>query len=183
MDLFRLITQDWLDDTCIDAKLLLLADGIDNVNIVKTTQMLFLHKKKIGATVQTYFKSGITFVPINFHQAHWTMLVVDSDKKMITMFDPFQTSQYYDAMDEQITKHIQPLLSDYCSYQTQVFEALQQDDGINCGVYILLYAEIVLRRNNLLQEKPLNTNILTGTELESLRFKYFCQLLTDITFS
>jgi hypothetical protein len=159
-------------------------------------QLTYLWKKlRQGADIAQYWRVfdehvENVFVPVNVADDHWTLLILNIQERTWTSFDPLSTLNncHYDELeaaakkslssrkrgrdDEEIRFHdrrtsLQHIIGFRHSCAASGV-TLKQNDGYNCGIIVLLVAEMISSR--------FTCSSRTFTEQELLMYRYWITL-------
>ncbi len=85
----------------------------------------------------------LLLMPINLRQAHWGAIAVDAAAHQILIFDPYgRSSPFYPQIEAFASDAVQQLPS---SWRVQCADTtLRQKDNNNCGVFVLMWFEMLL---------------------------------------
>jgi Ulp1 protease family, C-terminal catalytic domain len=154
---------EWLRDDVLDAYMALLQERAFKDG--RKFKFLPTHFYQVISTPDYSVRSGLQymkeqdifhwqylFIPINVDGNHWVMVLVDLANKVMWSLDPLPTK----SMSPQLAI-VARFLCDLAQLRNQVPLQVQswsrmpmtniptQKDGFNCGVYVLLYAELISR--------------------------------------
>ncbi|XP_062503900.1 sentrin-specific protease 1-like [Corticium candelabrum] len=171
-DLQLLNDDNWLNDSFIEAYLCFLKShsgkdlqknrNLKNFEVLSTHFFTTIRNKGIKSVDSWYKKADIfdvklLIVPINEGNIHWTLLVVNNREKTMTYYDSIRG--LYDATDSfsQMKQYLsrQSMLRriiqiDWTEWKTiNASEIPQQQNGNDCGVFLLQYAYCVVHRRDM----------------------------------
>lgn len=99
--------------------------------------------------IKTIFDYNINIIPINLHNNHWGLCIIDFKKKTIIAYDPVDREVNYNLIKSRVLEflctnyaYIKPSTIDLneWKYIRKNKSIPLQNDGFNCGVYVCLYA-------------------------------------------
>ena len=160
--------QKWLTDDVLDAYMALLQIRATEQN--KKHKFLPTHFYQVISSVPYNIRNGMQYVkeqdlftwsdayiPINVGGVHWVMVVVDFKSQEILSIDPLNAEALVEPM-----RIVARFLNDLASLRkiststhvlswkrTTVTDHPVQQDGYNCGIYVLLYAEQLSRPTDM----------------------------------
>ena len=155
VDLDRLRGEEWLNDVIIDAYACILKSEAPQIAIISS---YFVKNKVDSAELNsTYFSKNVNElqdyrligVPVNTGNLHWTLLVIDIQKKNLIYFDTLTHSTT--DRGQTIVAEIKRFLSNNYPEEfvdeewTSIYpstHALQQD-SVNCGVFICHFLKLL----------------------------------------
>ncbi|OWZ06732.1 hypothetical protein PHMEG_00020978 [Phytophthora megakarya] len=97
----------------------------------------------------------------------WT---VDKAEGVIKLFDPLQHDSYYTRLDGVCNTYLKEVLRG--DFKIEKMTELRQPDGHNCGVMVLVYAMIHIKKMEIPE--------VTSRHLESLRLRFFVQGIKEV---
>ena len=140
--------------------------------------MVHIHFEKISRWFDRYgniFEKSKIFFPVNIQNYHWTLIVVDLERKTIQYFDSCygDGSEYINVVKRYLLdkwklvyKDDIEKLQEFESFENSQWEIInfppnvpQQGDTQNCGVFLCLFADRISEglEYNELQPEVLNT--------------------------
>ena len=106
-------------------------------------------------------KSRSIFIPINHNQNHWLMIHVNLNTKQI---------EQYDSLSRHTNKNYATIIQDYLSqilkttkhkWQTKQETIPQQNNGYDCGMYVLGNVQKILNPQQTQNTQPSRERLLT----------------------
>ncbi|CAN0472771.1 unnamed protein product, partial [Ectocarpus sp. 8 AP-2014] len=150
-----LMPRKWLNDDAINAYMFLLQHNSSNQKNIFLNTFLYTQFKDKAPDVRHVLVREYTsdlnttgpvkiFVPVNHDLNHWTLIVIDVDKKQIISMDSFNGDREY-AMSEMLgwieQEHIQKSKSfDKREWTMLNMEVPIQKNIIDCGVFVCMFA-------------------------------------------
>lgn len=77
-------------------------------------------------------------IPVNVNGSHWAMYCIDHKKKAIVYYDSFAFAQFNRTIAEYVEEELKRAHSDTASYEEEVASCPQQENGVDCGVFMLM---------------------------------------------
>jgi hypothetical protein len=116
--------------------------------------------------------SRLLLVPI-IHNVHWTMLVVNHHQKKFKCYDSLgcYTPENVPDFFKNVISFLQHSLPDTTSYETEVVELWKQNNGYDCGIYIMYVANAVVENIN-----PINKYSPSPQDIENYRYSLHSEL-------
>ena len=82
--------------------------------------------------------SGLCVWPMNYKGMHWCVIILDFTNNKVVFFDPLQSRGVYGYMVGAYKEHIRPeIRSSHPNMDEEHYRGFKQEDGYNCGIYIL----------------------------------------------
>lgn len=158
----------WLDNFIIDYCLRIFCNGTDFEPIMAQDSLnpVLLNK------MRTHKKNNF-IIPV-IENMHWMMLIIDVTNGFIYFFDPNSRNNSH-ARGSHFINKMKQLLDKNIKLKDQTYPT--QTDSHNCGVFILYYAETIIKNNKFdpLFDPSLYRNYLKYTVVQnSENFKYAC---------
>jgi Ulp1 family protease len=91
------------------------------------------------------------YIPINISNNHWTLIVVDIQKKNILYLDSLLPSGHGEESCRKVLQYIQDevadkqqILLDTTQWTSTIGTTQpQQENSVDCGIYVLMYADCI----------------------------------------
>ncbi|RLN72367.1 hypothetical protein BBJ28_00023756 [Nothophytophthora sp. Chile5] len=148
LSLLLLRGHEWLDDDCLMHIMTTLQELHPFTGIITPMYSRIsdeANKYKVIATTKPFNAANKhVLLPIHLKDSHWCGAVFSfkEEPKTLTIFDPQQD----DAQIEYCKETIGDMFGEMAKSMKVVRqEGMQQRDGVNCGVYVLLFFECVIR--------------------------------------
>lgn len=154
----RLNNSEWLSTTAIQGILEIFLAGSDTCYLLESG---YITCNVGSAQVRCRRMRGLKpshkciLSIINHQEQHWTVAVIERDSSTVQLYDPLHTSKYRSAAEDIVRgfldAHSNQLEVDAWRY----YDALPRDDsrllqsnGIDCGVYAIVYSLTVLHQKS-----------------------------------
>ncbi|KAG1693132.1 hypothetical protein DVH05_023912 [Phytophthora capsici] len=116
--------------------------------------------------------------------SHWCGAIVDFGCKTIWIYDPKHNEEYFNTVTTIMTKKIVPEIGQACKLTIRRSSAWYQDDGHNCGVFIVKWIEayINVAHNTKVDEDlvQLTPEFTSAKDLDDCRYNMFESVFMDV---
>ncbi|ETN09080.1 hypothetical protein PPTG_11129 [Phytophthora nicotianae INRA-310] len=202
-DLTRFAGEMWLSDGCVVVAALKVADAWSrSQNSGRITQVHVVDPVFLGfqdaadrarmldtseLLLSTVSQSRVILIPVYIvvDISHWCGAIVDFGCKTIWIYDPKHNEEYLNAVTTIMTKKIVPVIDQACKLTIRRSSAWYQDDGHNCGGFIVKWFEtyINVAHNTKVAEDlvQLTPDFTSAKDLDDCRYKMFKSVFMDVT--
>ncbi|ETO75594.1 hypothetical protein F444_08851 [Phytophthora nicotianae P1976] len=202
-DLTRFAGEMWLSDGCVFVAALKVADAWSrSQNSGRITQVHVVDPVFLGfqdaadrarmldtseLLLSTVSQSRVILIPVYIvvDISHWCGAIVDFGCKTIWIYDPKHNEEYLNAVTTIMTKKIVPVIDQACKLAIRRSSAWYQDDGHNCGGFIVKWFEtyINVAHNTKVAEDlvQLTPDFTSAKDLDDCRCKMFKSVFMDVT--
>ena len=77
-------------------------------------------------------------IPVNINNSHWACYCIDHKKKAIIYYDSFAFAQFNRTVAEYVEEELKRAHSETSSYEEEIANCPQQENGVDCGVFMLM---------------------------------------------
>lgn len=166
-DILSLRNPEWLSDGAIAICADLIARSGKHVQFVEPTVWVTMDATRIRRMLPA--RRGVILLPLHVRRCHWVGIILDLDQNEIRRFDPLHSKRGLGALSRVTERLFSPVMNGRYAKMRIVDERdVQQPDGHNCGILVLLFFDKYVRGGPWAS--------FSSGEMEFMRYRYVAEI-------